>query len=127
LHASKQQNQLRPAVEIVYTKCVSGDIVAFSWDEQKREENWNLRKVDFAEAIGIFDDAAVIEAIDSRTDYGEERIQALGKTGDVFYLIVYTWRGETRHIITAWKVGEHGKRRYEAIFARRHRRDEGEA
>jgi uncharacterized DUF497 family protein len=97
------------------------------WDEQKREENWNLRKVDFAEATGIFDGAAVIEAIDSREDYGEERIQALGKTGGVFYLVVYTWRGTTRHIITAWKVGEHGKRRYEALFAQRHRRDEGEA
>jgi uncharacterized protein len=100
--------------------------MAFRWDEQKREENWNLRKVDFAEAIGIFDDVAVIEAIDSRRNYGEERIQALGKTGGVFYLVVYTWRDETRHIITAWKVGEHGKRRYQAIFARRHRRDEGE-
>ena len=34
-------------------------------------------------------------------DYGEERIQALGKTGGFFYLVVYTWRDETRHIITA--------------------------
>jgi uncharacterized DUF497 family protein len=100
--------------------------MAFSWDETKREENWNLRKVDFAEAIGIFDDAEVIESIDSREDYGEERIQALGKTGGAFYLVVYTWRGETRHIITAWKVGKHGKQRYEALFAQRHRRDEGE-
>jgi uncharacterized DUF497 family protein len=100
--------------------------MSFSWDEQKREENWNLHKVDFAEAIGIFDDLAVIEAIDSRRDYGEERILALGKTAGVFYLVVYTWRDETRHIITAWKVGEHGRRRYQAIFARRNRRDEGE-
>ena len=113
--------------EIVYTKRVPYDIMSFNWDERKREENWNLRKVDFAEAIGIFDDAEVIEAVDSREDYGEERIQALGKTGGVFYLVVYTWRGETRHIITAWKVGEHGKRRYEALFEQRHRRDEGEA
>jgi len=99
--------------------------MSFSWDEKKREENWNLRKVDFAEAIGIFDDPEVIESIDNREDYGEERIQALGKTGGVFYLVAYTWRGETRHIITAWKVGEHGKRRYEALFAKRDRSDEG--
>jgi hypothetical protein len=101
-------------------------MMIFNWEETKREDNWTLRKVDFAEAIGIFDDAEVIESIDSREDYGEERIQALGKTGGVFYLVVYTWRGETRHIITAWKVGNHGKRRYEALFAQRRRRDEGE-
>ena len=36
----------------------------------KREENWDLRKVDFAEAIGIFDDPEVIESIDDRAAYG---------------------------------------------------------
>jgi uncharacterized DUF497 family protein len=58
--------------------------MAFSWDEKKREENWELRKVDFAEAIGIFDDPEIIESIDDRSAYGEERIQALGKTSGVF-------------------------------------------
>ena len=80
------------------------------WDEKRRAENWESRKVDFAEAIGIFDDPEVIEAIDSREEYGEERIQALGRTGGVFYLVVYTWRGETRHIITAWE----GRRTWQA-------------
>jgi len=98
----------------------------FSWDEKKRVENWKARKVDFAEAIGIFDDPEVVESIDDRKAYGEERIQALGQTDGVFYLVAYTWRGDTRHIITAWKVGEDGKRRYEALFAKRHRSDEGE-
>lgn len=98
----------------------------FSCDVKKREENWKARKVDFAEAIGIFDDPEVIESVDRRGNYGEQRIQALGQTGGTFYLVVYTWRGETRHIITAWKVGGHGKRRYEALFAQRSRRDESE-
>ena len=49
--------------------------MTFSWDERKREENWQTRKVDFAEAVGIFDDPEVIESIDSREDYGEERIR----------------------------------------------------
>jgi uncharacterized protein len=98
----------------------------FSWDEKKRAENWNLRKVDFAEAIGIFDDPKIVESPDEREAYGEERIQALGKTGGVFYLAAHTWRGEARHIITAWKAGEDGKRRYEALFAQRLSRDEGE-
>jgi hypothetical protein len=99
--------------------------MTFSWDEKKRAENWKSRKVDFAEAVGIFDDPEVIEAVDDRKAYGEERIQALGQSEGVFYLVAYTWRGDTRHIITAWKVGEDGKRRYEELFAKRHRSDEG--
>ena len=109
----------------MYTKKAYYGIMNFSWDENKREENWRSRKVDFAEAIGIFDDPKVIESVDRREDYGEERIQALGKTGGAYYLIAYTWSAETRHIITAWKVGEHGQRRYKALFARRDRGDEG--
>ena len=100
--------------------------MTFSWDEKKREENWVSRRVDFAEAIGIFDDPEIVESVDDRVAYGEVRIQALGKADGIFYLVAYTWRGETRHIITAWKVGEHGKRRYEALFARRHSGDEGQ-
>jgi uncharacterized protein len=91
----------------------------FSWDESKRQENWDLRKVDLLEAALIFEDPEVIESVDPRNDYGEERIQALGQVDGTFYLVVYTWREDTRHLITAWKVGENGKRRYEAIFARR--------
>ena len=98
--------------------------MSFSWDERKREENWKVRKVDFAEAARIFDDVEIVESIDRREIYGEERIQALGRTEGNFYLVVYTWRGDIRHIITAWKVGEHGKRRYQALFAQRNRSDE---
>lgn len=58
----------------------------FSWDETKREENWQSRKVDFAEAVGIFDNPEIIDGLDNREDYGEQRIQALGKTSGVFYL-----------------------------------------
>lgn len=101
-------------------------MMRFSWDEKKRKENWKLRKVDFAEAVGIFDSSEVIESVDPREFHDEERIQALGQTDGKFYLVVYTWRGETRHIITAWKVGEHGQRRYKALFAKRHKDVEGE-
>ena len=96
-----------------------------SWDEKKRKENWQARKVDLLEAALIFDDPEVIESIDPRNDYGEERIQALGQVGGVFYMVVYTWRGDIRHLITAWKVGEDGRRRYQAVFARRNQEDAG--
>ena len=98
----------------------------FSWDESKRRVNWQLRKVDLLEAALIFEDPEVVESVDPRIDYGERRIQALGQVDGTFYVVAYTWRGRTRHLITAWKVGEHGKRRYEAIFARRNQAVAGE-
>jgi hypothetical protein len=91
----------------------------FEWDEAKRLENLARRKVDFLEAAAIFNNREIIESVDSRTNYGEQGIQALGQVDGTFYLVVYTWRSEARHIITAWKVGEHGRRRYQALFARR--------
>lgn len=97
----------------------------FSWDESKRRENWRQRKVDLLEAALIFEDPEVIEAVDDRSDYGERRIRALGQVGGTHYLVACTWRGDTRHLITAWKVGEHGGRRYQAILARRDQADAG--
>ena len=97
----------------------------FSWDEDKRRENWERRKVDLLEAAMIFDDPEVIESVDTRGDYGEQRIQALGQVDGTYFLLAYTWRGDIRHLITAWKVGEHGRRRYQAIFARRDQADAG--
>ena len=94
-------------------------MMEFSWDERKRKENWKLRKVDFAVAIGIFDQKEILESLDDREAYGEERIQAIGKTDGKYYMIVYTWRDDVRHIITAWELGEHGKKRYQTLFARR--------
>ena len=97
----------------------------FSWDEGKRRENWRRRKVDLLEAALIFEDPEVVESVDDRGDYGEQRIRALGQVAGTFYLVAYTWRSGTRHLITAWKVGEHGRRRYQAILARRDQADAG--
>lgn len=90
----------------------------FEWNEDKRHENIRLRKVDFRVAVRIFENP-VIEAEDDREDYNEPRFRALGHFGDEYYLVAYTWRGNRRRIITAWKVGEDGKKRYQAILARR--------
>jgi len=73
----------------------------FSWDENKRRENWEVRRVDLLEAALIFDDPEVIESVDPRNDYGEQRIQTLGQVDGVFYVVVYTSRRDTRHLITA--------------------------
>jgi uncharacterized protein len=86
-------------------------------DEEKRRRNLDEHGVDFRDAALIFENP-VVEAEDSRSDYGEIRIRALGHVDDEYYLVVYTWRGDNRRIISAWKVGADGKKRYQALLAR---------
>ena len=97
--------------------CTHTCTVAFEWDEEKRWRNLDEHGVDFRDAALIFENP-VVEAEDSRSDYGEIRIRALGHVDNEYYLVVYTWRGDNRRIISAWKVGEDGKKRYQALLAR---------
>jgi uncharacterized protein len=90
----------------------------FEWDEGKRQRNLAERGVDFRLAAAIFR-RPVVEAADERGDYGEVRYRALGRAGDEHFVVVYTWRGTNRRIISAWRVGEDGKRRYQAVLAGR--------
>jgi uncharacterized DUF497 family protein len=90
-------------------------IDGFEWDENKRLSNIAERGVDFREATLIFD-GPVIEAQDKRADYGELRFRALGRVGGDHYVVTYTWRGSCRRIISAWKVGDHGKARYQTTL-----------
>ncbi len=90
----------------------------FEWDEQKRRQNIEKHGIDFIDAALIFENP-VIEDADNRADYGETRYTALGHVDDEYYTVIYTWRGKARRLITAWKVGENGKRRYQAILSGR--------
>jgi uncharacterized DUF497 family protein len=86
------------------------------WHESKRLKNLKDRGVDFRDAGMIFENRVILKA-DRRNDYDEERLLALGKVDDEYYMIAYTWRGAILWIITAWKVGNRGKRRYEKILS----------
>ena len=90
-----------------------GDL--FEWDEEKRLSNIAEHGVDFRRAVLIFS-GPHLERDDERRGYGESRRRALGRVGDVDYLVVYTWRGQARRIISAWRLGPHGRRRYQAIL-----------
>ena len=91
--------------------------VDFEWDEAKRLRNLRDHGVDFRDAALIFLNP-ILEAKDTRSDYGETRFRALSHSEGDYYLVVYTWRGTVCRIISAWKVGEDGKERYQAILAR---------
>ncbi len=96
--------------------------MAVGWDGPNRISNLEDHGVDFKDAALIFEDV-YLEAEDRRGDYGEPRYRALGHVGDDYFMVAFTWRtrpgrGVVRRIISAWRVGDEGKRRYEAILAR---------
>ena len=95
----------------------------FEWDEAKRRTNIAKHGVDFALIAELFEtDHAEIE--DGRFKQNEKRFLALGRFEGASYIVAFARRNETIRIISAWKVGEKGKRRYPALFDRRPSRDE---
>ena len=90
--------------------------MAFEWDEAKRAINLRDHGVDFEDAALIFA-GPVIEADDTRVDYGEPRLRVVGQVEGEFFMVAYTWRGQNRRIISAWRLDDDGRRRYEAILS----------
>jgi len=75
----------------------------FEWDENKNNTNMAKHGIDFNDAITIFDDENMLEAVDTRTNYGEERLQVIGEAKPGILMVAYTWRNNatTRRIISA--------------------------
>jgi uncharacterized DUF497 family protein len=90
--------------------------VRFSWDARKSSRNLRERGFDFEFATQIFD-GATLERVDSRRDYGERRVIALGKAQNIPLTVVYTDRAEAggeinRRIISARKSNRHEREAY---------------
>ena len=71
----------------------------FEWDEAKSERNRLERGLPFGLAAELFQ-GPVIERADNRRDYGEARVQAIGRVGSRVLICVYTDRGEVRRVIS---------------------------
>jgi uncharacterized DUF497 family protein len=87
----------------------------FEWDDAKRESNLAKHRVDFVGAVRIFE-GAVLETVDTRTDYREARINCLGEIEGRVYAVVYTWRRDNRRIISARKANARETRTYRARY-----------
>jgi uncharacterized protein len=61
----------------------------------------------------------VVEKIDDRREYGEIRIIATGEAGGCIIVVVYTWRGEDRRIISVGKANSREKSLFEEEIKRR--------
>ena len=90
----------------------------FEWDEDKRQSNLSKHGLDFWYASAVFDDAARIEYLDDRRDYGETRIRVIGKIRRgvladwIIIMLVYTDRNGNIRIISARPAHNKEKRLY---------------
>lgn len=87
----------------------------FEWDEAKSEVNLRERGFDFEYASLVFG-SPTLEVDDERADYGEWRIQVIGRTGNDILFVVYTWRGENRRIISARRATRRERSAYRQIY-----------
>ena len=82
-----------------------------SWDEAKRQTTLAERGIDFAFANEMFGvNEYIIE--DLRNDYGEKRYVSLGFINKRLCVVVWTPRGDRRHIISMRKANDREKERY---------------
>ena len=93
-------------------------IGSFEWDETKRERNLRDHDVDFLDVPPLFE-GEILESVDDRLDYGETRIRCLGEMGGRVYVVIYTWRGDSRRLISARKANVREQRAYYARDAGR--------
>ena len=84
----------------------------FEWDEAKAGGNQRLRRPAFDDATN-FNFATAVITKDIRTDYGEERIQAIGLVQKRLHVLVYTERQGRLRIISFRKANDREVRRYD--------------
>jgi uncharacterized protein len=61
----------------------------FEWDERKNRKNIRKHGFDFTDAWEVFE-SPVLERVDDRQNYGDERWVAIGRLREVTVVIVYT-------------------------------------
>ena len=83
----------------------------FEWDQGKAEGNRRKHGVDFADAVGVFEDPYALSRPDPFP--AEERVATLGRDLlDRLIVVVWTWRREKIRIISARRATPRERRRY---------------
>lgn len=89
----------------------------FEWDEAKNRENFVKHGLDFADAPKVFE-SPVLERLDDRFDYGEDRWIAIGLSNNILCVaLVYTEKSSnTIRIISFRKADSYEKQAYFNTF-----------
>jgi uncharacterized DUF497 family protein len=83
-----------------------------TFDPAKREKTLRERGLDFASAAGVFA-GHTYDREDDRTDYGEVRIITVGRLAGRMVVLVWTQRGDARHVISMRKANDREQARYD--------------
>ncbi|KAB0682550.1 BrnT family toxin [Aureimonas leprariae] len=81
-----------------------------SFDPAKRDRILAERGLDFADAAEVFA-GLTLNLRDERFDYGEIRFQTYGTLAGRIVMVVWTPRGDTRHVISMRHCHEREARR----------------
>ncbi len=81
------------------------------FDPQKRALTLANRGLDMADAGAIFVGPS-LTVTDDRLDYGEERFLTIGLLESWMVIVVWTWRGANRRIISLRKANEREQKLY---------------
>jgi len=85
--------------------------MSFEWDQDKADSNVRKHGVNFADAVGAFDDPRALTRADP--DPGEDRFVTLGRGFlDRVLVVAWTWRGERIRIISARAATANERRLY---------------
>ena len=87
-----------------------------SFDPDKRDRALAERGLDFAAAVEVFA-GRTYDQQDERFDYGEVRIITVGHMAGRMVVVVWTQRGDARHIISMRKANEREQARYARFLA----------
>ena len=90
---------------------VNHDQQQFSWDPIKNRINITKHGISFFTAAKIFD-GPILKEEDTRQDYGEPRIIALGRSEGRILYVVYTRRNSVIRIISARKANKDERAEY---------------
>lgn len=82
-----------------------------SFDPAKREATLAERGLDFADAALVFE-GVTLDAPDEREDYGEIRMVTVGHLLGRMVVLVWTPRGDARHVMSMRKANEREQARY---------------
>jgi uncharacterized DUF497 family protein len=86
-----------------------------SFDPAKRDATFIDRGLAFEDAAEVFA-GSTYDLEDDRQDYGETRIITVGWLSGRMVVVVWTPRGEWRHIISMRKANEREQARYRKRF-----------
>ena len=85
----------------------------YRWDEDKARINLNKHDIDFADAVGVFEDPLALTLEDTESSEESRRITLGTDLLRRLLMVVYTYRRESIRIISARKATSKERDSYE--------------